>query len=407
MTEAVQTASSPRASHADGGVEVTPVRGFADLRAFVDLPYRLHAGTPWVPPLKLERYMFLTKKLNPYFTHGEAEYFLARRGGRVVGRITAQIDHAFNEFHQSRWGNFGFLEFEDDQEILDRLLEAADGWLRERGCERMVGPMDLQLNDESGVLYEGFEHAPLIRQPWHPPYYQRLCEAAALTKAKDLYSYWLDVADRSKVLPILPKVAERAKNKFGITIRKMSRRRLRSDMDEFAKVYNAAWSTNWGFAPYSKHDLDELARAYQLVFSRDWFMVAELHGETVAMAISIPDINQVLKKMNGRLLPFGWWHYLNRGRIMDGVRVGFLGVMPEHQHTGAAALLYMEHYDMAEKTPQKWGEPGWILEDNSSMNRGLEAMGATVIKRYRVYERLLERPAGPAIEPSDPATGSA
>jgi GNAT superfamily N-acetyltransferase len=407
MTEALDTTPAGVARGLRQALRITPVRGVRDLRAFVELPYRLHAGTPWVPPLKLERYMFLSKKLNPYFTHGEAEYFLARRDGRVLGRITAQIDRAFNEFHQNRWGNFGFLEFEEDQEVLDGLLAAAESWLRERGCERMVGPMDFQLNDESGVLYEGFEHTPLIRQPWHPPYYQQMCETAALTKAKDLYSYWLDVADRGKVLPILPEVAERARSKYGVTIRKMSRRRLRRDMDEFAKVYNAAWSTNWGFVPYSKHDLDELARTYQLVYSRDWFMVAELKGETVAMAISIPDINQVLKKMKGRLLPFGWWHYLNKGRIMNGVRVGFLGVMPEHQHTGAAALLYMEHYDMAEKTPQKWGEPGWILEDNHSMNRGLEAMGATVVKRYRVYERLLEDASEPAVEPADPATGPA
>jgi GNAT superfamily N-acetyltransferase len=390
MSDSIETAQAPDASQARGVVQVTPVRGLRDLRAFVSLPYRLHKGTPWVPPLRLERYMFLTRKLNPYFTHGEAEYFLARRGGRVVGRITAQVDHAFNEFHNNRWGNFGFLEFEDDQEILDALLAAADPWLRERGCDRMVGPMDFQLNDESGVLFQGFDLAPMIRQPWHPPYYQARCEAAGLTKAQDLYGYWLDVADRSQVLPILPDVAERAKTKYGMTIRKMTRRRLRSDMDEFAKVYNAAWSGNWGFVPYSKEDLDELARTYQLVYSHDWFMVAEIDGKTVAMAISIPDINQVLKKMKGRLLPFGWWHFLNKNRIMDAVRVGFLGVIPEYQHTGAAALLYMEHYDMAEKTRQHIGEPGFILESNSSMNRALEAMGADLIKRYRVYERVFE-----------------
>jgi hypothetical protein len=371
-------------------VEVRPVRGRGDLQAFIDLPYRLHRGTPWVPPLRLERRLFLSRRLNPYFTHGEAEYFLARREDRVVGRITAQIDHAFNELHQTRWGNFGFLELEDDQQALDALLAAAEHWLRARGCERMVGPMDFQLNDESGVLIDGFEHAPSIRQPWHPPYYQARCEAANLVKAKDLYSYWLDVADRGSVLPILPQLAERAQSKFGIRIRKMSRRKLRRELDEFAKVYNAAWSENWGFVPYSKEDLDELARTYQLVFSRDWFMLAELDGETIGAAISIPDINQVLKRMNGRILPFGWWHYLNRGRIMDRVRVGFLGVMPEHQHTGAAALMYMEHYDSAERTRQKVGEPCWILEDNEPMNRGLEAMGARVTKRYRVYERMLE-----------------
>jgi GNAT superfamily N-acetyltransferase len=371
-------------------VEITPVRGFGDLRRFVALPYRLHAGTHWIPPLKLERYAFLTRRLNAYFSHGEAEYFLAHRGGRVVGRVTAQVDRNFNEFHSSRWGMFGFLEFEDDQEILDALLATAEEWLRERGCERMVGPMDFQLNDESGVLVEGFELDPVIRQPWHPPYYQQRCEAAGLTKAMDLLSWWIDVADRDKVLPILPEVADRARDTYGITIRKMSRRRLRSDMDEFAKVYNAAWSTNWGFVPYSKEDLDDLALTYQLVFDRDWFMVAESEGETVAMAISIPDINQVLKKMKGRVLPFGWWHYLRRRRIIDGVRVGFLGVLPEHQHTGAAALLYMEHYDMAAKPPRKWGEASWILENNSAMNRGLEAMGGKIVKRYRVYERLLE-----------------
>src|SRR5437763_6259843 len=257
-------------------VVVSPVQGFGDLRRFVSLPYRLHAGTCRIPPLKLERYVFLNLRHNAYFTHGDAEYFLAARGRRVVGRVTAQIDYAFNEFHQTKSGMFGFLEFEDDQEVLDALLAAAESWLRGRGCERMVGPMDFQMNDESGILIEGFELDPVMRQPWHPPYYQHRVEAAGLTKAMDLYSWWIDVADRDKVLPILPQVADRARDTYGITIRKMSRRRLRRDMDEFAKVYNAAWSTNWGFVPYGKEDLDDLARTYQLVFDRDWFLVAEI-----------------------------------------------------------------------------------------------------------------------------------
>jgi GNAT superfamily N-acetyltransferase len=370
--------------------DVRPVKGLHDLREFVALPFRLHAGgTPWVPPLKLERYLFLSRRLNPYFSHGEAEYFLARRDGRVVGRITAQVDHAFNEFHQARWGMFGFLEFEEDQEVLTALLDAATRWASARGCDRLVGPMDFRLNDESGIMIEGFDREPVIRQSWHPPYYQQHCEAAGLTKAMDLLSYFVDVHDRDQVLPILPEVAERARTTYGVTVRKMTRRGLRRDFDEFAKVYNAAWSRNWGFVPYSKKDLDDYAHSMQLVYSRDWFMVAEADGETVAVAISIPDINQVLKRMKGRLLPLGWWHYLGRDRLMDHVRVGFLGVLPEHQHTGAAALLYMEHYDMAEKTRQKWGECGFILESNRNMNRGLEAMGGQVVKRHRVYERML------------------
>ncbi len=149
-------------------IDVKPVSGFSDLREFVALPFRLHAGTPWIPPLKLERYAFLTRKLNSFFTHGEAQYFLARRDGRVVGRVTAQIDFAFNQFHGSRWGMFGFLEFEDDQEIVDALLAAAETWCRSRGCDRMVGPMCFQINDEAGVMIEGFEREPLIREPWNP-----------------------------------------------------------------------------------------------------------------------------------------------------------------------------------------------------------------------------------------------
>jgi GNAT superfamily N-acetyltransferase len=370
-------------------VDVRPVRGLRELRQFISLPYRLHAGKTWVPPLRLERYAFLNRRLNPYFKHGEAEYFLAWRDGRVVGRITAQIDHAFNDYHRSRWGMFGFLELEDDREVIEALLAAAEGWLRTRECERMVGPMDFQLNDESGLLIDGYELEPVIRQPWHPPYYRERVEEAGLDKAMDLFAWDLHVGERDKVLPILPELAERAGTEHGIRIRPMSRLRLRRELDEFAKVYNAAWSQNWGFVPYSKEDLDAYATELQLVYSRAWFMVGEKDGETIAMALSFPDINQVLKRMGGRILPFGWWHFVRKGQIMDRVRVGFLGVLPEHQHTGVAALLYMKHYDAAERTRQKSGEASWILESNEPMNRALEAMGGRIVKRHRVYERTL------------------
>ena len=362
------------------------MRGPRDLREFVALPFRLHAGTPWVPPLKLERYLFLSRRLNAYFKHGEAEYFLARRGQRVVGRITAQVDRAFNEFHGSRWGMFGFLEFEDDAEVLELLLAAAGDWLRQRGCDRIIGPMDFQMNDESGILIEGFELEPMVKQPWHPRYYQERCEAAGLTKAMDLFMWHLHISDRSNMLPILPQLAERARTKHGITLRKMSRRHLRQELDAFAEVYNAAWSRNWGFVPYSKEDLDAYALDLQLVYEEDWFMVAEIEGKTIAMAITVPDINQVLRKMNGRLLPLGWWYFLNKGKIIDRVRVGFLGVLPEYQHTGVAAALYVEHFDVAERSRRNQGEMGWILETNKSMNRGMEAMGGRIVKRFRVYD---------------------
>jgi GNAT superfamily N-acetyltransferase len=380
-------------------LEITPVRGRHDLKEFVELPFRLHAGTPWIPPLKLERYAYLSRKLNPFFKHGDAELFLARRDGRVVGRISAQIDRAFNEFHANRWGLYGFLEFEDDPEVFDGLLAAAEAWLRQRGRDRMIGPMDFVINEESGVLLEGYELEPMIREPWHPPYYRTHFERAGLVKAMDLLHWDLKLSDRDEgMLPILPQMAERARTKFGVRIRRMSWLHLRKELDEFAKIYNAAWSKNWGFSPYGKHDLDDLGITYRLIYSRDWFMIAEADGQAIAMAITIPDINQVYKKMNGRLLPLGWWYYLNRRKYIDRCRVGFLGVLPEYQHTGVAAALYMEHFDTAARTKIQRGNAGFILETNTSMNRGLEAMGGRVTKRCRLYERLL----APGAEPSAP-----
>src|SRR5436305_5099289 len=209
-------------------VEVTPVRGTGDLRAFVALPFDLHRGTPWIPPLQLERYAFLIRKLNPYFKHGVAEYFLARREGRVVGRITAQIDRAFNDFHQTDWGMFGFLDFENDHQIVRGLLDTAAGWLAERDCERMVGPMDFSMNEECGVLIEGFELEPMIKQPWHPPYYHQQCEAAGLPKAQDLTHWELHLSDRdARMHEVLPRLAHRAREEYGLPIRRMYRRHLR------------------------------------------------------------------------------------------------------------------------------------------------------------------------------------
>jgi GNAT superfamily N-acetyltransferase len=371
------------------------VAGRRDLREFLRLPFRLHANAPqWCPPVLVERRAYLSKRLNPFFAHGDAELFLARRDGRVVGRISAHIDHAYNEFHGDRWGWFGFLELEDDQEATDALLAAAEGWLRERGMERMVGPADFTVNEESGIVIEGHELPAFIRQPWHPPYYQRLAEGAGLDKAMDLLMWNLEVQNRDKVLPIMFELADKVEPEHGIRLRKMSRRGLRKDMDRFAEVYNAAWADNWGFSPYGKKDLDAYATEMQLVYEKDWFMVAETDdGKTVGVAISVPDLSPVMRKANGNALKFVFW-WLRRRSIMHRVRVGFLGIHPEYQHTGVAAKFYVEHFDVAERHPRiHGGEMGWILETNDAMNRGMEMMGGRVVKRYRMYERVLAAPA--------------
>jgi len=373
-------------------LDVRAVRGGGDLRRFIELPFRLHANHPlWVPPLKLERRLFLNRRMNAFFTHGEAEYFLALRGGTVVGRVSAHVNHAFNEHRGTSWGWFGFLELEEDQQIADALLAAAAEWLGERGCETMVGPADFAMNNECGVLIEGYELRPLVLQPWHPPYYRQLVEGAGLQKAMDLLMWNLEVSDVGRVQPAIVELAEKVESEHGIRVRPMRRLRLRRELDAFAEVYNAAWAKNWDFVPYSKKDLDALAQELHLVFDKNWFLIAEKldTGEVVGMAITVPDINQVLAKMDGRLLPLGWWHFLRKSRTITRIRVGFLGVKPEHQHTGVAAKLYIEHFKAAARTRQSGGEMGWILETNEPMNRAMEGMGGRVVKRYRMYERAL------------------
>jgi hypothetical protein len=369
------------------GVDVRTVSSRRDLREFIELPFRLHSTSQqWVPPLRLERRMFHSRRMNAYFRHAGAQEFLARRGGCVVGRISAQVDGAYDAEQGPGTGMFGFLELEDDPEVMAALLDAARTWLAQRGRTRMIGPMDYTMNDECGVLIEGFEREPMIKQSWQPPYYQHLCEAAGLHKAVDLFMWQLEISDRAKILPIIFELAEQAESKHGIELRHMRRRDLSRDIRVFGEVYNAAWKRNWGFVPYSESDLKHYAEELQLVFDRNWFMVAQKDGETIGVAITVPDVNQVLKRMNGRLLPLGWWMFLRRSRYIDRVRVGFLGVKPEYQHTGAAARFYVEHFDMATATAQKWGEMGWILETNRAMNRGMEAMGGRIVKRFRVYE---------------------
>ena len=372
-------------------LEVRPVRSRGDLRRFIRLPWRIYRNEPlWVPPLVYERKRFLDRRKNPFFGHGEAEYFLAWRGGEVVGRVTAQIDHDFNEFHENQWGMFGFFESEDDPEVARALLDAADAWLRERGRDRMVGPMDFTLNDESGIVIEGFDVAPLIKQPYHPRYYQRLVEGAGgFEKAQDLLSWHLEVENRAKVLPIIWEMAEKLEPEHGIKLRHLRKKDLQAELDRFLEIYNIAWSRNWGFVPIRREEMEHTAKEMKPILDEDWMMACYTpDGETVGIALTIADINQVLKRMNGRILPFGWLKFLWYKPRIDRLRVGFLGVKPEYQHTGIAAAMYAEHFRIAALKPQRGGEAGWILESNEAMNRALEAMGGRIVKRYRVYERV-------------------
>jgi GNAT superfamily N-acetyltransferase len=355
------------------------------------LPFRLYEGVDqWVPPLISERKKHLDRSKNPYFNHAEAEYFLARRGDRVVGRISAQVDRRFNEFQDNDWGQFGFFECEDDHEAAAALLTAAEGWLRERKRDHAIGPLDFSTNHECGLLVDGFELRPQILENWHHPYLGPLIEGCGYAKAMDLYKWSLHVSGRNEVMPVLFELAEKLEPEHGITIRGMRKNDIQNEITRFMEIYNAAWERNWGFVPLTEDEIRAYAKDLKPILDPNWAMVAETKdGETVGVALTLPDYNQVLKKLNGRLLPFGWLTALRERKKIDAVRVFALGVKPEYQHTGVAAGLYARHYDMAAATPQKGGETGWILEINKPMNRGMEAMGGEIVKRYRIYGKDL------------------
>ncbi|HWT26085.1 MAG TPA: hypothetical protein VN213_21440 [Solirubrobacteraceae bacterium] len=370
------------------GVEVRRVDSKRDLRAFIDLPFRLYRDEPnWVPPLRFERRQFLDRGRNPFFEHGRAEYFLAQRDGRVVGRITAQVDDNYQRFWDNRWGHFGFFECEDDPEAAAALLATAEGWLRGQRCDRMVGPCDFTTNDECGVLLEGHERTPLILSPWTHRYYPALLDGAGLQKAMDLLMWELRITGKDRVNPVIWRLAEQVEARHGVVVRPFRKRDLDAEVGRFMEVYNAAWERNWGFVPLTEREVRHYAKTLRPFLDENWAYVAEKDGETVGAALTLPDYNQVLKHMGGRILPFGWAKALKHRKDIDRVRVFALGVKPEWQHTGIAAKFYERHFAAAERTPQKQGEMGWILETNKDMNRAMEAMGGTVVRRFRLFEK--------------------
>jgi len=380
-------------------VEIRRVEGKGDRKQFLDLPYRLYSTEKrWVPPLRLERKEHIDPDKNPFFEHAEVQFFLAWRDGRVVGRISAHVDRNLNEFQDNRWGLFGFFECEDDPETARALVDTAEAWLRERGRDRMVGPMDFTTNDECGLLIEGHERPPIILCPWQHPYYQRLLEeACGLTKAMDLLMWELQVSDRSKVHQAIWDVADAVESRHGIVVRPMRKRNLQDEVTKFLEVYNSAWERNWGFVPLTEKEVRHYAKQLKPVLDENWAMIAERTdtGEVVGAALTLPDFNQVLAKVkDGRLLPFGWLAALRNRKNVNQVRVFALGVKPEYQHTGVAARMYQAHFDAAERTPQTGGEMGWILETNKAMNRAMEGMGGKVVRKYRVYERELSGVTG-------------
>ena len=375
-------------------VTIKPVRDKRDLKRFVKVPFGLRRDDPqWVAPLIFERMEFLNREKNPWFEHGEAEFFIAERGGEAVGRISAHVDHRWDEYQGGSDAMFGFFEAAEDAEVVAVLLGAASEWARGKGRARILGPMDFTTNDEIGILIEGYDRRPMILEPWHPPYYRELIEAEGFGKAMDVQMWELqfgDLKEGERFDPSIHAAAEKALHDEGIAIRNMRKRDMAGEVRRFMDVYNEAWGDNWGFVPITDAEVEFQAKNLKQVLDEEWTFMAEKDGEVVGAALTLPDINQVMAGLNGRLLPFGWAKFLLGKRKIDRLRVFALGVKHDYRHTGVAAGLYLEHIKMAAQPDKiQWGEMGWILETNKPMNRAMEGMGGKVVKKYRLYERSL------------------
>ncbi len=336
----------------------------------------------------------LDRRRNPFFEHGEAEYFIAERGGEVVGRIAAIANRLHNETHGDKVGFFGFFEAEDDQQVADRLFEAAAAWLRERGFDSMRGPTSFSVNDEAGLLVQGFDAPPTVMMPHNPPYYEKLVLGAGFAAAKDLFAYQGGDRTFTAYDPVperLTRAVEIMRQRMGITVRALDLGHFEREVDHIKAIYNAAWEKNWGFVPMTDREIEHLAHQFRPVVVPDIIPMAEKDGKVVGFGLALPDLNVVFRgNRKGYLLPvlpkLLWW--LKREKIRK-ARIPLLGILPEYRGRGLDAVLYHWIWTRAAEHGMYWGEAGWILEDNPAMRAGLEKMRFTVYKTYRLYDRAL------------------
>ncbi|HEV8454857.1 MAG TPA: hypothetical protein VGQ24_08195, partial [Gemmatimonadales bacterium] len=374
-------------------LRVRAARDRRDLKRFIDLPYRLHARDPvWVPPLRRDMETLLSRTKNPFFDHAEAEYFIAERDGVVVGRIAAISNRLHNETHGDRVGFFGFFECIDDQAVADALFTAAADWCRALGHDVLRGPASFSVNDECGLLIDGFDRPPTVMMPHNPRYYLSLLERAGFAKAKDLWVYQGGSEERYVPVPErLARATELIRQRQGITLRALNMKDFEGEIERIKELYNSAWEKNWGFVPMTEREIDHLAEQFKPVVIPELVPMAEKDGKLIGFGIALPDLNVVFRKnRSGRLFPMILkllWA-LKAKRIRR-ARILLLGVLPDHQAKGIDAMLYHWIWTKSGERGIYWGEAGWILEDNPAMNAGLEKMTFRVYKTYRLYDRRI------------------
>lgn len=366
-----------------------------DWRDFISLPWAIYKDYPhWVPPLRMTVRDILNTNKNPFFRHAQMLPLLALRDGQVVGRATGLIDRAHNDYHSEQSAFFGFFECINEQKACNALLDTISRWARDQGMGRLLGPVNPSTNYECGLLIEGFDKEPRVMMPYNPPYYMQLMTGFGFDKAKDL-SAW-DADSETLTTDRLMKIAERQKRRSKITVREVNMRKFDREVDTILEIYNHAWGKNWGFVPMDEIEFRHMAKDMKLIMDPRLCLVAEVQGEPAAFGLTLPNLNQVLKKIpSGSLFPSGifklFWYFFGPGRksTVTESRLLALGIKKEYRSLGLGALLYAEYIHRSPALGMPVGEASWILEDNFEMLQRLEAANAEQTRRYRLYQKAI------------------
>jgi hypothetical protein len=368
-------------------------RDKAGLSRFFDVADRIYADDPnWVAPLR-DDLAKVFRDENPFFRHGEMQLFVARRDGKDVGRIAAVLDRNHNEFHAEKASFFGYFESENDPQVAKVLLEAAAVWGRERKMTVMRGPTNPTLNDEAGLLVDGFDSSPILMMTYNPKWYVALIEGQGFRKAKDLLAYWFPLEE--KPLARLSRVADRfRKHSRDIVVRNVTKGSLEKDLVKIREVYNEAWEKNWGFVPMTPEEMDFMAKRMKPLLVPELLWLAEVRKpdgtlEPIAFMLMLPDYNVAMKPLKGRLLPFGWLKFLLGVKKIKTVRVLTLGIKLPYRMSGVQAIMMADSLRFLLSKGYTGAEVSWLLEDNDLVIGSVRLWGGKLYKTYRIYEKAL------------------
>ncbi|CAE6500298.1 MAG TPA: N-acetyltransferase [Nitrosomonas nitrosa] len=372
-------------------IHIHPVTSYRDMSTFIDLPWQIYADDPmWIPPLRLERRLHYSK-FNPFFAHAKWQAWIAYKNGRAVGRISAQIDALHRQRYGADTGHFGSLECIQDVTVFAELIQTAEQWLATQGTHRVSGPFNLSINQECGVLVEGFDTPPVVMMPHSPRWYDTFLQQCGYRPAKDLLAYWVEVDFTPP--RVMRTITQKHANQ--IKLRTLRHDRFDEEMEILRDIFNDAWSDNWGFVPFTQAEFAELGNSLRWLVPIEFIQIAEVGGKPVAFMAALPNLNEVFAELNGRLLPFGWFHLIKRlkSKSIRTARIPLMGVRKQFHHTSLGMALAFMVIDAPRQAGLARGikevEMSWILEDNQAMRSILKSIGSREYKRYRLYEKTL------------------